>query len=84
MSNSQKDLFNDPEITKGFVLEHAAYWSDKEVIGYAMDEAFVHELDVEDLRELVFDLAVRLDSINLANDEFEDEYGDDIHPRDDD
>ena len=75
---------SENEITKGFVLEHAAYWSDKEAIGYAMDEAFVHELDVEDLRELVFDLAVRLDSANLSDDEFEEDYGDDIHPRDDD
>jgi hypothetical protein len=68
---------SENEITKGFVLEHAAYWSDKEAIGYAMDEAFVHELDVEDLRELVFDLAVRLDSANLADDEFEEACDDD-------
>ena len=69
-------------ITKGFVSEHAAYWSDKEIIGYAMDEAFVHELDEEDLREMVFDLAMRLDEINLRDDEFGEEFPDDIYEED--
>lgn len=66
-------MSSEDGITKGFVSEHAAYWSDKEIIGYAMDEAFVHELDVEDLREMVFDLAMRLDEINLRDDEFGEE-----------
>lgn len=69
-------MSSEDGITKGFVSEHAAYWSDKEIIGYAMDEAFVHELDVEDLREMVFDLAMRLDEINLRDDEFGEELED--------
>ena len=64
------------EISKGFVAEHAAYWSDKEIIGYAMDESFVHELDSEDLREMVFDLAMRLDANNLSPDEYDWEEND--------
>ena len=66
-------MMSDKEISKGFVAEHAAYWSDKEIIGYAMDESFIHELDPEDLREMVFDLAVRLDATNLQADEFDEE-----------
>ena len=73
---------SDTEITKGFVSEHAAYWSDKEIIGYAMDEAFVHELDVEDLREMVFDLAMRLDEINLRDDEFREVFPEDTYDED--
>lgn len=74
---------NEDGITKGFVSEHAVYWSDKEIIGYAMDEAFVYELDVEDLREMVFDLAMRLDAINLTDDEFEEDYdGDSVYAGD--
>lgn len=69
-------------ITKGFVSEHAAYWSDKEIIGYAMDEAFVHELDEEDLREMVFDLAMRLDEINLRDDEFGEAFPEDTYEED--
>ena len=69
-------------ITKGFVSEHAAYWSDKEIIGYAMDEAFVHELDEEDLREMVFDLAMRLDEINLSADEFGEAFPEDTYEED--
>ena len=73
---------NDEGIAKGFVSEHAAYWSDKEIIGYAMDEAFVYELDVEDLREMVFDLAMRLDEINLRDDEFGEELSEPAYDED--
>lgn len=73
---------NDDGVMKGFVSEHAAYWSDKEIIGYAMDEAFVHELDVEDLREMVFDLAMRLDEINLRDDEFGEAFPEDTYEED--
>ena len=73
---------SDGEITKGFVSEHAAYWSDKEIIGYAMDEAFVHELDEEDLREMVFDMAMRLDEINLRDDEFGETFHEDTYDED--
>ena len=73
---------SENEITKGFVSEHAAYWSDKEIIGYAMDEAFVHELDEEDLREMVFDLAMRLDEINLSADEFGEELSEPVYDED--
>lgn len=67
-------LIEDEGVPAGFVAQHAPYWNDKEAIGYGLDEAFLYDLEQDDLVVLVMDLAVRLDLANLTDEEFEEDY----------